>query len=154
MGYTDIKVTFDWYCTTQGVRDLQEQYTLDGTTWININPLQVAVPNDFDGTSSPTNTIDLSAISGASNDPNFGIRLVSAYDPTYTGTGAPTYTSATLTAGAPTQYNNNSGNWRFGDVTFAGTSVVPEPGTDALLAGGLLLSAGWMVRRRSVRPQA
>jgi hypothetical protein len=150
VGYSNISVSFDWYDTTQGIRDLQEQYTLNGTTWTNINPLQVAVPNDFDGTSSPTNTINFASIAGANDNANFGIRLVSAYDPTYTGAGAPTYTSDGGTNGAVIQYNNNSGNWRFGDVTFDGTAdaAVPEPATWLLLPGGLI-SLVLILRRRA-----
>jgi len=151
VGFSNISVSFDWYSTNQGIRDLQEQYTLNGTTWININPLQIAVPNDFDSASNPTNTIKLSGVSGASNDANFGIRLVSAYDPTFTSTGSPTYTSASLGAGnVPVQYNNNSGNWRFGDITFSGTQSVPEPSTYALmLAGFAMLMAISKFRRRN-----
>jgi len=148
-GYSNISFSFDWYSTNQGVRDLQEQYTLDGTTWNNIGPVLAAVPNDYFGTSSPTNTISFSSIVGASNDPDFGVRLVSAYDPTYTGTGSPSYTSATLTGGLPTQYNNNSGNWRFANITVEGTAVaVPEPGTTAMLTGVVALVAGGIYRRR------
>jgi hypothetical protein len=69
---------------------------------------------------------------------------VSAYDPTYTGAGAPTYTSATLTGGLPVQYNNDSGNWRFGDITFSGTAV-PEPASASIFAIGAL---GLALRRR------
>jgi hypothetical protein len=151
VGYQNIMFSYDWYSTNQGVRDLQEQYNLDISNpsdpvdvWTNINPLQVAVPNDFDSATSPSNTIDLSSILGASNDPNLGIRLVSAYDPTYTGAGAPTYTSATLTGGLPVQYNNDSGNWRFGDITFSGTAV-PEPASASIFAIGAL---GLALRRR------
>ena len=73
------------------------------------------------------NTINLSGISGANNDPNFGIRLVSAYDPTYTGTGAPTYTASTLTGGNPVQYNNKSGNWGFDNIQITGTQIPAAP---------------------------
>jgi hypothetical protein len=146
-GYSNLTFSFDWYSTTQGVRTLQEQYTTDGTDWININsPLQ-AVANDYFGTSSPTNTISFNGVSGVANDPDFGVRLVSAYDPSYSGAGSPSYTSANVTAGI-TQYNNNSGNWRFADITLEGTATVPEPGTTAAITGILALAAGLIYRRR------
>jgi hypothetical protein len=75
VGFTNVMFHFDWFTTAQGVKNLQEQYTLDGTTWNNINGPLTAVSNGF----APTQTIDFSAIAGASNDPNFGVRLVSAY---------------------------------------------------------------------------
>jgi hypothetical protein len=128
-GFNNITVSFDWFSTTQGVADLQEQYTTDGTTWTNINPLLVAVSNGY----SNNNVINLSSIPGTSNDPSFGIRLVSAYDPT-----AGTYLGA-----AGGTYNNSSGNWRFDNITVAGTAVAtPEPASLGLLAvGGLALIA-------------
>ncbi len=161
--YTNITVGFDWYSTTQGVRDLQEQYNLNISNtsgWININPLQVATANDYEGgasVSSPTNTISFANITGVNNDPTFGIRLVSAYDPQYTGTGSPTYTAANLTngtTGSPVIYNDNSGNWRFGNITFSGTPdvvSVPEPGMTALLAGAMALGVVLEHRRRQAK---
>jgi hypothetical protein len=54
--------------------------------------------------------------------------MVSVYDTTYTGAGAPTYTAATLSAtGAPVVYNNASGNWRFDEVNVLGTSSAGTP---------------------------
>ncbi len=155
LGFQNISVGFDWYSTNQGVRTLQEQYTLNGSTWTNINsPLQ-AVPNDYFGTSSPTNTINFSSISGANNDPSFGIRLVSAFDPSYSGAGSPTYTSATLTAGNPVVYNNNSGNWRFGNITFDGTAVaVPEPGTTGIFTSVFALLVGFYAAVRRSKKAA
>ena len=41
-GYYNIVFQYDWYTTAQGVRDLQAQYTTDGSTWTNVGPLQVA----------------------------------------------------------------------------------------------------------------
>jgi hypothetical protein len=160
LGFTNITVGYDWYSTTQGVRDLQEQYNLNISNtsgWININPLQVATSNDYfggAGATTPTNSISFTAITGANDDPNFGIRLVSAHDPTYTGTGAPNYTAAALTNGSAALYNNNSGNWRFGNITFEGTPdvvSVPEPGTTALLAGAMALGAVVVYRRRPAK---
>jgi hypothetical protein len=36
VGYNNIVVTFDWYCTTKGEAKLQFQYTTDGSTWKNL----------------------------------------------------------------------------------------------------------------------
>ena len=68
-GYNDIGFHFDWYTTAQAVDRLQEQYTLDGTNWININS-PIAAPS---GGGWLSETIDFSGIAGASNDPNFGV---------------------------------------------------------------------------------
>jgi hypothetical protein len=84
VGFTNVKFSFDWFTTTQGVKNMQEEYTLDGTNWIKINGLLTAVSNNF----APTQTIDFSGISGANNNSKFGVRLVSAYDPTLTGINA------------------------------------------------------------------
>ena len=80
--------------------------------------------------------MDFSSITGASNDPNFGVRLVSAYNPTLGNE----YAAATSVAsgGTPTVYNNNSGNWRFADVQIDGTVIpTPLPAAAWLLLSGL-----------------
>jgi hypothetical protein len=120
-GYSNIAVAFNYYCTTQGVKDMQVQYTTDGNTWNNVGGLIVSVSNDWYGNNPNAIVVDMP--SAANNDPNFGVRMVSAYDPT---TGGTSYSSA-----AGGLYNNNSGNWRFGTVTI---EAVPEPSTTALLA--------------------
>jgi hypothetical protein len=140
VGYTGISFHFDWFTTTQGVLNMQEQYTLDGSTWININAPLTAVSNGFYATPLP---IDFSSIPGAANDPNFGVRLVSAYD---TNLQYPNYGSAD--GGQAGYYNNNSGNWRFADVYFSGTPLaVPEPSTLVLGAMGLGLIVAAARRR-------
>jgi hypothetical protein len=148
VGFTNVSFHFDWFTTTQGVKNLQEQYTLDGTTWHNINGPLTAVSNNF----APTQTIDFSAIAGASNNPNFGVRLVSAYS---TALNPLNYGSAD--GGQNGVYNNNSGNWRFADVGFTGS--VPEPRSLLLFSVGLGLSLAcallprakvvWNARRRA-----
>ena len=134
-GYTNVSFHFDWYTTTQGVKNLQEQYTLNGTTWININSPLTAVSN---GWLAPQ-TIDFSGIAGAGNDSNFGVRLVSVYD---NSLQFPNYGSAN--GGQGGYYNNNSGNWRFADVGFTGAAV-PEPSSYVL---SIVALAGLIVWRR------
>lgn len=141
-GFKDIYVTMDWYSTTSGILDAQEQYTLDGTNWINIGPQIQAVSNDFydaTATGAPVPlVIDVSGISGASNNPNFGIRLVSAYNPTLpliqnpNDPGNPDdkvgqYANAALTGSPPTAspYNGSKGNWRFDNIVFHGDALTP-----------------------------
>jgi hypothetical protein len=137
VGFTNVSFHFDWFTTTQGVKNLQEQYTIDGTTWSNINGPLTAVSNDF----APTQTINFSAIAGASNDPNFGVRLVSAYDTSLTPLN---YGSAD--GGQNGVYNNNSGNWRLADVGFTGTAV-PEPTSLLLFTMGVGLSLACVLWR-------
>jgi hypothetical protein len=168
-GYKNIYVTFDWYQTAQGARDLQEQYTTDGVTWTNINaPLTAPSAGDFYGISSTTQTpvgglLDLTNIPGANNNPHFGIRLVSAYDPALpliTDSQAVQnnnifalpephgqYAAATLVNGQPAPLNGSSGNWRFGPISVNGVGVLPvwldpssvatwDPATKALAVTG------------------
>jgi hypothetical protein len=40
-GRYHIVFQYDWYVTAQGIRDLQAQYTADGTTWTNVGSVQV-----------------------------------------------------------------------------------------------------------------
>jgi hypothetical protein len=148
-GYTGVSLSFDWASTTQGVGNLQVQYTLNGASWTNIGSLfSATVDNNTTGTAGSgfqTDSISFAAVTGASNDPNFGIRLVSAYNPTLGNE----YASATsVVAGAPVQYNNNSGNWRIADVQIDGTPV-PLPGAVWLLLSGCAGLAGLMRRRKA-----
>lgn len=133
-GYDVTQLQFTWTATTQGVGNMQVQYTTDGSTWNNIGGVINAV---VASSTVPyeTDTINLAGIGAASNDPNFGIRLVSAYNPTL----GDEYASATsVVAGSPVQYNNASGNWRFADVQIDGTaSPVPLPATAWLLLSGM-----------------
>jgi hypothetical protein len=139
VGFNGIGLSFNWAATTQGIGNLQVQYTLDGSTWANIGSVfSATVDNNTTGTAGSgfqTDTLDLSGISGASNDPLFGIRLVAAYNPTL----GSEYASATsVIAGAPVQYNNNSGNWRIADVQLDGNPLTPVP----LPAAAWLLLSG------------
>jgi hypothetical protein len=142
-GYHYIVLQFDWYTTNQGVRDLQVLYTSDGSTWTPVGPIQVS-----GGGSTFNNQITINfhtlGIASVENNPNFGVRLVSVFDPDYQGTPAysipaggnvcsptatGTYTGAELdaTTNQPDVYNNNSGNWRFDEVNFLGTANNTNP---------------------------
>jgi hypothetical protein len=78
----------------------------------------------------------------AADDANFAVEIVNA------STGADNISAS----GTP--LNNNSGNWRFDNITISGTadtSATPEPATFALLGTGLIaLLAG---RRKFGRRQ-
>lgn len=154
-----ISVSFDWYATTQGEANLQALYTTDGTTWINA-PITIGA-NASLGLAALNNTTSANTVMGsyisdnllnngskagqdwftgltvnitdpaAQNDANFAIEFVNA------STGA----DDVSTAG--TALNNNSGNWRFDNISI---QAVPEPSTLAL-AGCMSLTALAGVRR-------
>jgi hypothetical protein len=160
-GYAPTSLAFDWYCTSQGVANLQVQYTLDDTqaspVWVNLGGDLIATSNDYYGAAagSPTNTISLTSLpAGATGDANFAVQLVSVKpvpgDSDYSATGPGgdgNYATAKGDTSSATakDYNNSSGNWRFGEVTFNGTAI-PEPASASLLG---LAGLGLLGRRRS-----
>jgi hypothetical protein len=135
-GYTNIVCSFDLYFTTQAPDKVCVLYTTDG--WMTTN-----VANSFFFGTTPgymhTNTTDPNLLNGVyfyetfgqgwynnfvvdltgdpatADNPLFGIRVVNA------ATG-PQYQNF---LGQP--YNNQSGNWRFANVTVGGTSGTPPP---------------------------
>ena len=153
-----INVSFDWYATTQGEANLQLEYTTNGTNWINV-PLTLSGSDA--GLVALTNSTSANTVTGAYvsdnilnageattagqdwftdltasiNDPNadgdanFAIEMVNA------STGA----DDVSTQG--TALNNNSGNWRFDNVSIS----VPEPASPSLLG---LTGLALLSRRR------
>ncbi len=155
VGYQGITFSFDWYSTTQGIRDLQFQYNTNvnnANGWTNFGGTSptgtyIATSNDwYNAPGSPSIAVNLSSISGANNDANFGVRLVSAYDSTGNING---YASAALTNGATVAYNNSSGNWRFDNLAFSAAAVaaVPEPSEWLLMLSGFGV-VGFIAKRR------
>ena len=155
VGYSNIVFSFNWYSTTQGIRDLQVQYNT-GSGWVNYQGPSatgtfIATSNDYynSGLSpvNPTIYINLSGVAAANNNPDLGIRLVSAYDSTGTlTTPGDQYASATSTTGNIVPYNNSSGNWRFGDLTFSAgvtttTAVTASPTGSQNLNGAVTFTA-------------
>jgi hypothetical protein len=151
VGYTVTQLSFNWAATTQGVDNLQVQYNLNvnnASGWTNVGSVWSATV-DNNATSSAgsgfaTDTVSLAGISGLGNDPNFGIRLVSAYNPTLGNQ----YASATsVLSGTPAEINNMSGNWRIADVQIDGTPV-PLPASVWLLLSSCAGVAFFSRRRK------
>jgi hypothetical protein len=140
IGYNNIGFQWDLFSTNQAIRDLQVQYSTDGSIWTNVGSSIQLSPNTFQGATSPNFALSLPV--GAANQPYLGVRLVTAYDSTG---NTPDYAGATLSGGLTIPYNNNSGNWRLGDLEFTGAAV-PEPGTLLLTAAA---AGGLVVRRRT-----
>ena len=170
-GFTNVSFSFDWYSTTQGIRDLQVQYNTNvnnpsgwtnfvepggtGSNGISTSGTFLATSNDYwnaTGTNG-ADTITVTFGSYANNDPNFGVRLVSAFDST--GHVPNDYASAQLSGGQTVIYNNNSGNWRFDNLTFSAgatasdssalTASVPSPqnpGTSITLTDTVTTTGG------------
>jgi len=160
-GYTGISASFDWYPSTKGEAKLLIQYTTDGTTWINASASDITIPTvgtlSLNTNSSSSNTVmgayinttagntwyngitlNLSGISAADNDANFGFRLLNAS----TGTD-------NVQATGGTALDNTAGNWSFDNVKISGTAATPEPSTYALMMGGLVALVGFQLMRRN-----
>jgi 2',3'-cyclic-nucleotide 2'-phosphodiesterase (5'-nucleotidase family) len=143
VGYEDITLSYDHRLSNTATRTARIQYTLDGTNWINFdlnsgNYVNSACTNrggldngridssDPAGTNVSDSwgrrTINFSAITGANNNPNFGVRILAAH---YSTTGQ--FRQANNVGTAAT-----AGTWRFDNVTFQGIElpavvVINEP---------------------------
>ncbi len=122
-GSQGIQMRYDLRASNTGSRFVQVQYTLNGTDWIDFGAAQaVATAGEtwFNG-----NNIDFTSISGADNNPNFGVRILAAFDPEGSGYA---------TANTGSTYGP-AGTWRFDRVEFTGNppfhfvSSTPAHGT-------------------------
>jgi hypothetical protein len=130
-GFNGIQISFDWQPTNRGVEDIELQYNPNITNasgWVNAGLFSNTAAG---GVWNNGNSVDLSAVGSTVNDPNFGIRIVSAYHP-----GTTTYLDTT---GAV--LNDSSGNIRLDNVSINGTSSasVPESVTFVLMSGALMV---------------
>jgi hypothetical protein len=141
-GYSNIVVNFDLYFTSAAEARACVLYTTDGWATTNVanslayapNPsyIQTNLPVGSGGSANTvTGTyfvapnsqgfynniiVDFTGIPGVDNNPLFGFKVVNAA----TGSGDCLNLSGTA-------YNNSSGNWRFDNVTVAGTAGTPPP---------------------------
>jgi hypothetical protein len=122
VGYSNITLGVDWASSTNGILNMEVQYTTNGgVSWTNA-ALETATTASY-----TTDTVSFGA--AAANSAGFGVRLVSAYNPTLS-----TYESASG-GGA---YANGAGNWRLSDVSITGTvAPVPLPATAWLMLSGI-----------------
>ncbi len=135
VGHEDIVFSYDHRHSNSSTRTARIQYTLDGANWINLTLDGTNYDNSacsnrggLDGgridASDPVGTnvsdswgrrtINFSAITGANNNPNFGVRILAAHYST-TGEFRQANNVGTVATG---------GTWRFDNVTFTGT-VLP-----------------------------
>lgn len=125
VGFNDIVVSFGHRASGTMSRWASFQYTTDGgTTWNELSK--------NDGALSPHDTVadmtlDFSGISAASNNANFGIRVVSIFSPVAFNPEVPNEEFAANTAyhrartqGTGGGVYSGAGNWRLLDVTFSG----------------------------------
>lgn len=152
-GYEDITLSFFHRASGTASRWSQIDYTTDGgATWTTDywNNSGNLTPHD----TFYSNSVSFIGVSGANDNPNFGIRIVSIFSPLafdQNNTLSP-YDANTAymraNAGAVYSPTNSTatgdygvtGTWRFDNVTFNG-SVVPEPGTALLFVAGIGLCA-------------
>ena len=143
VGYEDITLSYDHRISNSGTRTARIQYTLDGTNWINLTldgtnydnsacanrgglddgRIDVSDPIGSNVSDSwGRRSIDFSAITGADNNPDFGVRILAAQ---YAATAQ--FRQANNVASIAT-----AGTWRFDNVTFQGielpvVAVIDEP---------------------------
>ena len=142
-GESAVKFQFDWFVTGQGIANLREEYSTDnGATWNKANATgihanaagQLVTPTG--GGFLNSNVLDLTGLAGVDGNSNLMVRLVTEKDPT----------TLTYRGASNTDYNNQSGNWRFQDVSFFSTNqatvIVPpaltwNPGSNGTGTGNL-----------------
>ena len=134
VGFKNIIFAYDHRFSNTATRTVRIQYTLDGgVNWNNLDVSSSNYSNDCTGrggidngridVSSPVGnntgdswsrrTINFKAITGANNNPNFGIRIAAAH---YSNTGE--FRQANNAAAVAT-----AGTWRLDNVTFTGTPL-------------------------------
>jgi hypothetical protein len=123
VGFTGIMFSFDQRKSNTSSRYTRVDYTLDGTNFVSLATL--------DGSAGDTwfnsNNFDLSSVTGADNNANFGFRVVAVFDPTNPTAGVYAPSNSTSTYGT-------SSTIRYDMVTVSGAPV-PEPATMVVLAG-------------------
>jgi hypothetical protein len=119
VGYEEpINVTFDPRGSNTSSRFQQYEYTIDGTNWLVLGNNNGALTNTF----TTTPMVVLTFPSTASNNANFGFRIVSIFNPAGSDYSPVGY------AATPTPSNYGpAGTWRIDNVTFSsGTLAVNQ----------------------------
>ena len=128
-GYTGINVSWDQRFSNTATNTVRLQYTTDGSTWTNFTMTGTNTTICATGAAININgcfetiggdqyrriLVDLSSITAANNNANFGVRMLAAH---YQATGE--FRQANSPGSIAT-----GGTWRFDNVTFSGTTVLP-----------------------------
>lgn len=143
LGYQNIKLTFDLRLSNTASRWILIQYTLNGTTWLNFGvPIRIGGMGNDNAGDQWFNGIqaDFSSISGANNNANFGIRIVSSFSTNpftlyFNGTNYAADTAYEPARNPSVGVNSNyspSGTMRYDMVTFEGETFVTTPTITAM----------------------
>jgi hypothetical protein len=136
VGYQNIFFTWDQRTSNTGPNTVRLQYTTDGTTWTNFTMTTAnttyckgSLNNgrfemDVDGDKYRRVAVDLSSITSANNNANFGVRVLAAH---YQLTGQ--FRQAANAAAVA----GTTGTWRFDNVKISGT-LIPGPNPSVLSA--------------------
>jgi hypothetical protein len=113
VGYENVSFTYDHNNGNTGSRYWRAQYTADGVNWLDHVVITNAAAGWF------VYTVDFSGIRAADNNPNFGVRLVSEFESTATGTGEAAYVQSQTSAASYT----TSGTFWVDRATFNATPI-------------------------------
>lgn len=130
-GYKNIHLNYFHRNSGTASRYANLQYTLDGNNWLEYDIYANGPPHDVYNQYN----IDFSIIAETSNNPNFGIRIVSVFSSEpFTDPQEPFTQWAANQAYRATRNDRNyltTGTWRFDDVTFSGNLLTGIPGATA-----------------------
>jgi PEP-CTERM motif len=137
-GYTDLVLTFAQRNSATASAWTTLLYTLNGSTWTPAATFEM--PAAASTTFVSGLTYNFAGITGANDNPDFGIQLLTSFAP-----GTTSYAAT----GAASSYGI-AGTIRYDNVLLSGTAIadpVPEPQTYALMLAGLGLMV-FVARRR------
>lgn len=133
-GFENIMVSFDQRLSNTAANTWRFQYTLDGTTFVDSTQFGPVSTGD---TWYNNRSVDLSSITGANNNANFGFRVVAEFAP-----GGGNYVTAN-----PASTYGTTGTSRFDMVTVSATAV-PEPSMCAAMVSLVCSGFALGIRRR------
>lgn len=133
VGYQDIFIKWDQRHSNTAAKTVLLQYTLNGNDWIDGAYYQATDGGDR----WYKRAFDLSDVSGANDNMNFGFRVVAVFEQ-----GTDQYAAST----SGSTYSPN-GTQRFDLVTVEATEI-PEPATLLALGTGLAAVVGRRLRRK------